>query len=560
MKRCPSCQLVFPDESSFCFLCGNTLEPGRDPLVGTTLAGRFRIEQLIHEGPWAKLYTARYRLLAQPCMVKVLTETVAPQVFDDAVALARRCTHRNVSELIAGGRTNDGQPFLVQPVVEGTPLSDQIARGTMPLERALGIGYQLLQALARIHDFGSVHGNLRPSNVILSKGDHVTVVDVGLGRSLMRDPWDDDPNSLHAQRYMAPELSSQQRSSSSADLYACGVIIFELLTGSVPFEAGSLSDLRSRINDDATFDLAAALSNVAAPICKWLGRLLSRVPSTRQSNAHQALVELQEACTEANVTPAADPGATAMNGAAQLDASIGRWQRFGGLFTKMLEVGFPSGAPEQTHAMLTAITGRVSELGELGTRGLQQHNDMDGVLRRAREGRKAIAEQMDALNDSAKSVRKELYPLRIAAERHGEKVRAFPDQVVECHREVTRWEGRSGFTEPYQQLAAAYRQIADLVDKWWGVRNAQLTCEREVADKESQLVDVDAQLEEFRQALRVHESNLSAELEACQQSLAQLGTHADKLELELLDLASRFSAPLRSKPELGACFRELTQA
>ncbi len=565
MKTCPACGLVFPDESSFCFLSGDSLEPAADALVGTTLAGRFRIESVIHDGPWAKVYAARYRMLNRPLVVKVLKASLDAddrRAFLDAVAKARRCTHPNVLELVCGGVSHD-LPYLVHPQLQGVPLSRLLSQGNFAPARALGIGLQLLEALGRIHDFGAVHGSVRPSNILVTSsrgGDHVDLVDVGLGRSLLRDPWDDDPASLHAQRYLAPELSSQQRQSANADIYAVGVIVHELLTGTVPFEAGSVADLRDKINIDTTLDLGVPLEGLAEPLRGWLTGMLSRAVTKRPQNAHAAVELLLSACSSAGLTPAPDPGRSAGDTPAQMYDGFARWERFRALFEKMLQVGFPGGAPKQTHDTLAQIQGRIEQLAELGKKALYEHGNLEDVLTRAREGRQSIADQMDALNEEAKDIRAELHPLRVAAERHADKARAFPEKVAAQHKQVLSWEGRSAFMEPYRELAEAYRGMAELIDKWWSVRNAQLTCERDAAAKEEQLQAFDGQLDELREALRIHESNLAAEISACEETLASIGMDADRIEFELLDLASRFSAPLRSKPELGACFRELARA
>ncbi|RLB61044.1 MAG: hypothetical protein DRI90_12290, partial [Deltaproteobacteria bacterium] len=188
-----------------------------------------------------------------------------------------------------------------------------------------------------------------------------------------------------------------------------------------------------------------------------------------------------------------------------------------------------------------------------------EHGALNDVLSRANEGRKTVADQMDVLNHKAAEIHEELTPLTIAAQRHAESAAPFVGLAREQHREVMRWEGRSGFKEPYQELATAYSEMAQIVEKWWSVRNAQLTCERQAVELTEKVATSDAQLDELREALVVHESNLSAEVAASEQALSGLGLEADKLEFELLDLASRYSAPLRAKPELGACFRELEQ-
>jgi eukaryotic-like serine/threonine-protein kinase len=559
MKICPACGMAFPDESTFCFLTGDTLQPVTDPLVGQTVGGRFRVEKVLADGPWAKLYAARWRLQKRSCVLKVFKARLEGDQrtrFQEALAFARRASHSHVLEALGGGVDDDGQPWVAHPQVDAKPVGDQ--KLAPPV--AIGVVLQVLHALGRIHDFGGRHGSLRPNNVLVSPSGHAWLCDVGLGRSLLRDPWEEDPRALDSQRYLAPELGTRERATVTGDLYAVGALAYRLLSGRPPVDAPTTRELRARLNEQQDGNAASALEGaIPAPICTWLARMLEISPGRRPANAHQASEELVAACAEASIRPAPDPGAPALP-PAELDPSFARWQRFYELFVKMLGTGFPAGAPDTAKNGLHAIAGRVEKMVELGKRAMYEHGSMNDVMERARSGREGIAGQMQTLNDDGKEVRKELQPLRIAAERHGEKAQQFPAQARERHRDLVRWEGRGGFTEPYQELSQAYRSMAELIDKWFAVRSAQLACEREAQEKEERLQEIESQLGEMRQALRVHESNLAAETEACEEALAQLGREADQLELELVELASRLSAPLRSKPELGPLFRELARA
>jgi len=293
-----------------------------------------------------------------------------------------------------------------------------------------------------------------------------------------------------------------------------------------------------------------------------LSRMLTRTPDGRPPNAHQAIDELMSAAREANVDPKADPRGESIPTLveASLDPQLRRWSTYRGIFAKMLEMGFPGGAPEATSNALSHIAGLIEKLEGLAKAALAEHEKLRDALHRAREGRENIARQMGELNEGAKEIHREVEPLRIAAARHGEKAKDFPDEAKELHREIIRWEGRSSFTEPYKELAEAYRGMAELMDKWWSVRSAQLACEADAEERREELLKFSEQLDELREALRIHESNLFQELSTIETTLADLGRQADEIELELLDAASRFSAPLRSKPELGGAFRELADA
>lgn len=555
MKTCPSSGLVYPDESTFCFVTGDTLQPTEDPLIGTTVEGRFRVEGAMAEGPWAKVFRARFRLLDRPCVLKVFGEAVGDdgqKAFLEALTKARRCSHPNVVDVAGGGLLPDGRPFVVHAASGGKPLAAALG-GPQSVPTTVGLLRQLLLGLGRIHDFGAIHGNVRPSNLLVTPRAHLEIIDVGLGRSAFRDPWEDDADSLTAQKYLAPELSSSVRSSRAADIYAVGVLAFQLMAGRVPFDAPNVSDLRSLVHEDTALDVAGALPDVPDPVRLWVSAMIHRIADKRPANPHQALEELDEACAAASVQAVPDPGESPPPGEPILDPNFARWERFFGIFQRMAEAGGEPGP-------LSAIAGRMQDLAEIGKKALYQHNVLHDVAKRAQDGRGEIAEQMAGLNARGKEIRRELSPLRVAAERHGAKTSNFPDDALQLHQEIVQWEGRFGFVEPYRELAEAYRAMADLVEKWWSVRNAQLTCEQDAAAKEEQLHTIDQELGELREGLRIHESNLTEEVVATENELAELGRQADKIELELLDLASRFTAPLRSKPQLGPLFRELSQA
>jgi len=554
--------MVFPDESSFCFLSGDSLEPTEDPLVGTTVAGRYRVEGLLQRTPWARTYRARERLVDVSCTLKVFGPGLGEAVrerFTDALTKARRLAHPNIVEILGGGTTDAGLAYVAHPI---RPSCEPLGVTRQEPSYALGLVLQILRGLCRVHDFGARHGQLHPRNILQARDGHLELIDVGLGRLVIYEPWEQTDQALEAQHYQAPEVSSGERATIQGDLYAVGVIAHQLLVGTKPVDAPDMRQLRDAHSARENPDLGSTAPQLAAPLQKWLSRMLSRTPDGRPPNAHQALDELLSAATEASIQPADDPRGETTPALVQasLDPQLRRWSVYRGIFAKMLEMGFPGGAPDGTRNGLGSIAGLIEKLEGLSQSALDEHGKLRDALHRAREGRENIAGQMGELNDGAKEVHRDVEPLRIAAARHGEKAKDFPEQAREQHREIVRWEGRSGLSEPYKELAAAYRGMADLVDKWWAVRSAQLACEADAEERKEELLHFSEQLEELREALRIHESNLFDELSTIESTLADLGRQADEIELELLDVASRFSAPLRSKPELGACFRELADA
>jgi serine/threonine-protein kinase len=565
MKSCPRCGLRYPDDTGFCFLEGETLTPLADATLGHTLGGRFRLLGALGESAWARVYRARERLVARPCTVKIF-RAACPQAdrprLLEALGLAGRCSLPGVFEPIAGGFAEDGAPFVVRRELAARSLREILGQLQRPLapEQALGMAAALLRVLGALHDFGVVHGGLRPSNVLVDAAGRVGVCDVLLGRIAVHAAWDAEPAALEAQHYLAPEA---ERASVAADLYALGVLAVQLLTGRPPVTRRDARALRAALGEPrAPGWLAAEMPSLPPPIASWLERLLSPAVEARPESARAALAELGAGVAEARLTlqepPLSSAGAEPALEPIEIDEAPARWKRYEDVFTEMLRTGFPAGAPGPTRSLFDVLAARVEALHDLGARAREEVAALDALVARVRGARAAIAEQMRGAHDRREALREEAAPLRIAARRHAERAVELQARLRDRRADARAWEER-GDGEPHRELAEIYREMGDLIDKWWGVREAERACAEQSAMEGGEVADVAAQLVELRDALRVHESNAAAELAAASESLAELGRRADALELELVDLASRLSAPLRSRPELGDCFRRLAR-
>ena len=130
-------------------------------------------------------------------------------------------------------------------------------------------------------------------------------------------------------------------------------------------------------------------------------------------------------------------------------------------------------------------------------------------------------------------------------------------KVLEAHGQVMFWEGRTGFQAPYPELAAAYRTVADEVDAWVIVGKKKSEAESKARAKKAEVDDLEFQIQELRNALAKHEEEIELETEQTQKSISEMGDQADAMEAELLELATRFCAPLRKRPELAQLFHDL---
>src|SRR5450432_620920 len=229
-----------------------------DPRIGTLLADRYRIDALVGEGGMGKVYSAEHVLMRKRLAVKVLHRelTLVPEVvarFEREAMAAANIEHPNVAAATDFGKLPDGAVFLVLEFVSGRSLRDEIALGPFSVDRALHVARQIAAALAAAHLQGIVHRDLTPENVMLVEKngdpDFAKVLDFGIakvplgdlpgGGSKSGNPITKAVMVFGTPEYMAPEQALGQNVDGRADLYAVGVMLFEMLSGVRPFSSQS---------------------------------------------------------------------------------------------------------------------------------------------------------------------------------------------------------------------------------------------------------------------------------------------------------------------------------
>jgi serine/threonine-protein kinase len=221
-------------------------------MIGRTLPGGIKVLELVGVGGMGRVYRAEQKALGRTVAVKLIHphlvgEESTAQRFNTEARAASRLNHPNSVSVIDFGTTDDGRLYLVMEFLQGRDLA-RVAyeEGPLPIRRILSILKQALAALSEAHHLGIVHRDLKPENIILeplrSRGDFVKVVDFGLAkiRQSPQDPAITSPGIIcGTPDYMAPEQGRGGAIDARTDLYAVGVILFQLLTGRVPFEAES---------------------------------------------------------------------------------------------------------------------------------------------------------------------------------------------------------------------------------------------------------------------------------------------------------------------------------
>ena len=276
-----------------------------ESLVGTVLAGRYRIERLLGSGGMGSVYRAEHVLMRKACAVKVLhremtqVKEVVARFEREAVAAAR-IEHPNVATATDFGQLENGSFYLVLEFIEGKSLSQLIADvGPLAEERALLITRQISDALAAAHAAGIVHRDLKPDNVMLvtkdAANDFVKVLDFGIAKLKIEEPGPDHQaltrlnTVMGTPEYMSPEQARGEPVDHRADLYTVGVILYEMLAGTSPFRHDEFVVVLTK---KLTEDPPALPAHVSAGTRELVDRLLQRLPDDRPQSAADVVARI----------------------------------------------------------------------------------------------------------------------------------------------------------------------------------------------------------------------------------------------------------------------------
>jgi serine/threonine protein kinase len=571
MKACPQCNLRYPGGSVSCFVDGVTLVEIQDPRIGTTIAGRYQIERVIGEGGMATVYGARHRLVDRPCAIKVMSRSFARdevirERFRREAKAAQKLAHPNIIEIFDQGELDDGTLYLVMELLDGEPLADVLDHGgKIPLERALPVAIQISRALARAHDLEVIHRDLKPENIYLARddagGDHVKLLDFGIARSMQDTRLTGAGEVFGTPQYMAPERITSIDAGPAADLYALGVILYEMFTGQLPFEARDVTGWFIEHLKKQPAPPRSKEPSLPVALDRLVLQLLAKNVEERPVDAHRVHADLMAVAGAIGVripVETAQQELSSQHPAATLPpVAIDQWARRTSLFDRMLGRLSPAHRSPQLQQTLGEVKAMVAEIAELRSRSVKEQRALEGIDTRGRETRQRFGHAVDALGVDASKARDELRNAVAAAGALAIEVDKHQRRAIEAQKNAVFWEGRSGFQEPYKELAEAYRAMANGVDAWRRIAEKHKEAEAKTVAKRSELSDLEFQIHELRGALAKQQENQDQEEAQKRENIEAMGRRADELENRLLDLATRFCAPLRSRPELRPLFQEL---
>jgi eukaryotic-like serine/threonine-protein kinase len=282
---------------------------------GEQVGDRYEIEEVVGTGGMSSVYRARDTVLERPVALKILHEHFSsdPEYVErfrrEARAIAR-LNHPNIVTVIDRGEFEDRQ-FIVFEHVPGENLKEIVAReGPLPVDRALALTHQIARGLAFAHEHGVVHRDVKPQNVLLDETGSAKVTDFGIARSI--DPDDaltETGTLLGSSDYIAPEQAGGQAVDERTDQYSLGALLYELLTGEVPYSGEGFMAVAMRHVQDPVPRVRDRRPDVPHRVDAIVARAMAKRPQDRFSSMEALMAAIDAALADEAATQASSDGA-----------------------------------------------------------------------------------------------------------------------------------------------------------------------------------------------------------------------------------------------------------
>ncbi len=327
MKTCTTCGAEWPDDTRFCPSDGSSLKVAESTsLIGGILDDKYHILEKLGEGGMGAVYLGEHVRMGRKSAIKVLTQSLAQDHeaiarFNREASSAARINHPNVCAIYDFGDTKEGLIYLAMEYIEGESLTDLLKReGPLGPYRAATIIRQAGSALQAAHHLGIVHRDLKPDNIMVTRArdgsDVVKVVDFGIAKAMSGDEGQKVTRTglvVGTPEYMSPEQLSGDKLDGRSDTYSLALVLFQMLTGKLPFEADNAQEIVMKRRADEPLQLNEALVGGSFPqeLQQVIEGALQRMPNDRYASVEEFTRDTVQAVSGGHATPAVDTeGAT----------------------------------------------------------------------------------------------------------------------------------------------------------------------------------------------------------------------------------------------------------
>jgi serine/threonine protein kinase/tetratricopeptide (TPR) repeat protein len=320
--ECPKCHFKNPDNTRYCGHCATPLltadetldahtatlsTPMPDIMRGSVLSDRYEIIEEIGKGGMGKVYKAYDRDIDENIALKIIRPEIASNAkiierFQNELKTARKIAHRNVCKMFDVGR-DGGTRFITMEYVPGEDLKKSIRRiGPLTVRKTISIGKQVCHGLSEAHRLGVYHRDLKPHNIMIDREGNVRIMDFGIALSQDAKSITDSHIMIGTPQYLSPEQVEGKRVDQRSDIYSLGVILFEMVTGQVPFEGDTTLSIAVKHKIEAPRDPREFNAQIPEELSSLILRCMEKNPERRYQTAEELNSELSQIETELPTT------------------------------------------------------------------------------------------------------------------------------------------------------------------------------------------------------------------------------------------------------------------
>jgi serine/threonine-protein kinase len=537
-------------------------------MLGRVIAGRYRLEARIGEGGMGVVYRARHVLIDRVVAVKLIRPDLRGETHLRAWMLrearaANRVDHAHIIDIHDIGETEEGELYLVMEYLVGTSLSSELARGTMALSRGVDILEQMCAALARAHDLGVVHRDLKSDNILLTtrggRKDFVKILDFGLAHLAMDPRLAPKGAVFGTPEYMAPEQARGEEATAQSDLYALGVLFFEMLTGQLPFRSDDRETLLE-MQRTAVAPRPRSIKPDVLPTAEGIViKLLEKDRRKRFQDAHHLHEELKSLQRSLPSTPW-ENAATGDNAAPPpppppQSPGVIEWASRAALFSRMVSRAYPlANAPAEVQSAVSQAWDLASRASRLEGEVASHQRKLEALERRGRALRAEIGRKVEELAHEESRALRDLSSEQAEVARMRETLQQTEKGASQARQAADQANGAAA------QLRAIFERAGAAAALVEAKREQLKEHEQKAGAKDAQARDLRRQIEELRAQLARYAEALEEDLASGREKVAARTREGLAYEKSFSEVSTLLLNHLKSKPEARDLLQELMAA
>ncbi len=311
-KKCPKCKSDNPGSATFCADCGTqlpsledievteTMETPKEVLTtGSTFAGRYQIIEELGKGGMGRVYKANDTDINEKVAIKLIkpeisTDKKTIERFQNEIKFARKIRHKNVCQMYDLNKEG-GTYYITMEYVPGEDLKSFIRRSRqLAIGTAITIAKQVCEGLAEAHRSGVIHRDLKPNNIMIDEEGNVRIMDFGIARSLREKGITGPGVMIGTPEYMSPEQTEGKEADQRSDLYSLGVVLYEMLTGEVPYKGETPISIAMKHKSEMPKDPRTVNTDIPYELSQLILNCLEKRKEKRYKTAEELLFELRK--------------------------------------------------------------------------------------------------------------------------------------------------------------------------------------------------------------------------------------------------------------------------